>query len=301
MAGARFGGVELGGTKALALISDGATILDQCRLPTTAPDRLLPPLAAWLAARHAEHPLASLGIASFGPLRLDPAAADFGHMLPTPKPGWSDADIRGGLAGWFDGPVALDTDVNGAALAEGQWGAARGCAVHAYLTIGTGLGGGIVVNGAPLHGLLHPELGHVRVSRPAGASFKGICPFHGDCLEGLIAGPALAARTGLPGEALPPDHPVWAEVCDELADLLATLLLTVSAQRILIGGGVGLALGSRMKRLRAAVADRLGGYLPGIDASSLETIIMPPALGDRAGPLGAIALAKRVFTAETFG
>ena len=190
-------GVELGGTKCIAVTARGREIVSRAQWPTgDDAAATLRTLADWLAAAHREEPFAALGIASFGPICLDPASADYGRIINTPKPGWSGADVLGVLAGDLCVPVAIETDVAGAALAEGRWGASQGCPVHVYLTIGTGIGGGIVVDGKPLHGTFHPEMGHVRVRRAAGDPFTGVCPIHGDCLEGLAAGPAIAARVG---------------------------------------------------------------------------------------------------------
>jgi fructokinase len=298
----RIAGVELGGTKASALVaelppSEGAPqIIAEHTIPTTSPEETLGALAAWLAAQHAHAPLQALGIASFGPLSLDTTRYDYGCITSTPKPLWSHADVIHGLgAAQLGVPMGFDTDVNGAALAEGIWGAAKACGVHVYLTIGTGLGGGLVMHGAPVHGLVHPEMGHARVRRCAGDTFAGVCPFHGDCLEGLVAGPALAARTGLKGEAITADNDVWEKVAQELGDFLANLILIVSAEKILIGGGVGMGQPHLFPLLRDSVAARLNGYVAGLDRAKLETLIAPPALGEEAGKLGAIALGLRAY------
>ncbi len=283
-------GVELGGTKGVALIACGTEIVDQLRVPTTTPAETLGSLTDWLQMKQADTPYAALGIASFGPLALDSRAPLFGHITTTPKPSWSNVDVVGAFKHWFSGRLGFDTDVNAAALAEGRWGAAQGCSAHVYLTIGTGVGGGLVVNGVPVHGFVHPEMGHIRGRRVPGDVFAGVCPFHGDCLEGLVSGPALAARTGAAGEALMPDHPVWASVAQDIAELLVTLILTASPQKILIGGGVGMGQGFLFPLIRDAVATRLNGYVAGLEHAALEAMITQPALGDRAGPLGAIAL-----------
>ena len=187
--------------------------------------------------------------------------------------------------------MGFDTDVAGAALAEGRWGASAGCAVHVYLTIGTGIGGGIVVDGRPFHGATHPEIGHVRLRRIAGDSFPGTCPFHGDCLEGLVSGPAIAARAGRPAERIAADDPVWTWVAANIAELLASLILTLSPQRIVIGGGVPQGQPAMLDLLPAAVLEWLGGYLAGVDRETLARIIVAPGLGADAGILGAVALA----------
>ena len=285
---ALLGGVEIGGTKCTALVAHGRDIVDRIDLPTTDPAATLAALAGWLA----QHDIAALGIASFGPLGLDPARADYGCITTTPKPGWAGCDLLAAFAA-LAVPAAIDTDVAGAALAEGRWGAAQGCAVHVYLTIGTGIGGGVVVDGRAVHGRIHPELGHVRVRRQPGDSFAGICPYHGDCLEGLASGPAIAARTGTAAHLLPPDHPVWPAVAAEIAELCALLVLTLSPQRISIGGGVGMGQPQLLAPIRAHVADLLGGYVDGFDPAAF---IGPPGLGDLAGPLGAIALAELAYS-----
>jgi len=285
-------GVELGGTKCIAVTARGREIASRAQWPTgDDPAATLATLADWLTAAHTAEPFAALGIASFGPLCLDPASADYGRIVNTPKPGWSGADVLGVLAGDLDVPVAIDTDVAGAALAEGRWGASQGCPVHVYLTIGTGIGGGIVVDGKPLHGTFHPEMGHVRVRRAAGDAFTGVCPIHGDCLEGLAAGPAIAARAGQPAEALGSDDPVWALVAGEVADCLASLILTLAPHRIVIGGGVGQGQPALLPLIHQAAARLLGGYLPGHSLAALKRVIVQPGLGGDAGVCGALALA----------
>lgn len=285
-------GIELGGTKSIALIARGREIVGIARMPTAEPGPTLAALSAQIDAWQDVHgPVKAIGIGSFGPIGLDPGRADYGHITSTPKPGWANVDVVGHFAARFAAPIGFDTDVAGAALAEYRWGAAQGCDVLLYLTIGTGIGGGVAVGGAPVHGLVHPELGHLRVRRAAGDGFAGVCPFHGDCLEGLASGPAIAARTGMSGADIDDEHPVWALVTDELAEAMALLMLTLSPQRILIGGGVFQHRQKLFDRLRARTAELLGGYVAGVGSAELADIIRAPGLGDRAGPLGAIALA----------
>jgi len=295
MSGPLVAGVELGGTKMVVLRARGREIIERVTVPTTSPAETLGAAVALLTGWQAEEPFAALGIASFGPLRLDRSAPDFGHMLPTPKPGWTGADIYGGLSAALPCPAAIDTDVNGAALAEARWGAgAQGDAPSdclCYLTIGTGLGGGFALNGRPLHGAMHPELGHILIRRAPGDAFAGACPFHGDCIEGLVSGPALAARFGVAGDRIAADDPRWDDVAHDIAQLVGTILLTTAARQILIGGGVGMGRADLLDRVRAQVVAQLGGYLPFVDATSIATIVRTPALGDQAGPLGAVALA----------
>lgn len=286
-----FAGVELGGTKGIAAVWRAGQIVDRIVVPTTDPQHTIAALGDWLARHPLHASFAGLGIASFGPVRLDLAASDFGHVLATPKPGWAGAPVYPGLSRRVACPAVLDTDVNAAALAEYRWGAGQGCSSLVYLTIGTGVGGGIVVEGRPVHGALHPELGHLRLRRAAGDSFAGICPFHGDCIEGLIAGPALAARFAGDIHALPADDPRRDHLAADLAQLFAALILTIAPQKILVGGGVGLGVPGLLDAAIAKVPAILGGYLPQLDAAAISIMIGPPGLGTDAGPLGAIALA----------
>lgn len=291
----RLAGLELGGTKCVAVLGDGPAIAQRREIPTTTPGETLAAALAVLRQWDAVAPLAAIGVASFGPVRVDHAAADFGRILVTPKPGWSGTDVLGPLRDAFACPLALDTDVNAAALAEHRWGAGQGCSSLVYLTIGTGVGGGIVVDGCPVHGALHPEIGHLQLRRAARDDFAGICPFHGDCIEGLIAGPALAARFGGDIHAAPADDPRRDFLARDLAQLFAALILTVSPQKILVGGGVGLGVPGLLDAAIARVPALLNGYLPQLDASALRTMIAPASLGADAGPLGAIALAQTIL------
>lgn len=284
-------GVELGGTKCITVLARGNQLIRRAIMPTQAPNITLPRAIETLRGWHETEPFAAIGIASFGPLDLEPASPTHGQIVNTTKPGWSGADVLGIFARAFDVPVAIDTDVGGAALAEGLWGGAIGCAVHGYLTIGTGIGLGLVVNGKIVHGQQHPEAGHIRIRRAPGDAFLGICPFHGDCVEGLCSGPAIAARAGAPADTLAADHPIWQRVADDLAEFLTGVLLTISPQRLLIGGGVALGQPELLGLIRHGVAARLGGYLHGVDGAALDRIITFPALGSDAGPLGAIAVA----------
>lgn len=286
-----FAGVELGGTKAIAIVWRGGRILDRHLLPTTDPSKTLGALGDWLAGHPQRKSFAGLGIASFGPLRLDPAAADHGRILATTKPGWSGAPVLAALAGRVACPVGIDTDVNAAALAEHRWGAGRGCSSLVYLTIGTGVGGGIVIDGRAVHGALHPELGHLRLRRADGDGFAGACPFHGDCIEGLVSGPALVARFDGEIHAAAADDLRRGFLAADLAQLFAALILTLSPQKILVGGGVGLGVPGLLDSAIARLPEIIAGYLPELDPPALSAMICPPALGAEAGPLGAIALA----------
>ncbi|MGW8203710.1 ROK family protein [Sphingomonas bisphenolicum] len=287
-------GVELGGTKCIATLARGRTILHQSRWPTRGPETL-DDIAAALDGWRRGAPFAAIGIASFGPLCLDPADPHFGHMENTPKPGWAGVDVHGHFARRFAIPVGIDTDVAGAALAEGAWGASTDCPVHVYATIGTGVGLGIVVDGKAVHGRLHPEAGHMRIRRTPGDTFAGACPAHGDCLEGLIGGPALAARANRPLAEVPDDDIIWQRVAAELGEWAAMLILCLSPHRLVIGGGVLDHRPALLDNIRVAVADNLGGYLAGLDLDALHDLIVPPGLGREAGPLGAIVIGQNAL------
>lgn len=286
----RVAGVELGGTKAIALLWQDGAILHEVRVPTRDPEAtfgdLVPALQGWWE----DAPFDAVGVASFGPVTLDAKAIDYGCIRTTPKPGWSGAPVLPRLARHFTCPMAIDTDVNAAALAESRWGHGRGADSLLYLTLGTGVGGGVLIGGRPVHGRLHPELGHLRLRRVPGDSFGGACPFHRDCVEGLLSGPSLEARFGAPPSTVPAADPRWDVVAQDLAEFLAVLIHSLSPNRILIGGGVGLGAPWLIERAPQLILPLLGGYYPEIDVASLEQLIRLPRLGDAAGPLGAIAV-----------
>lgn len=288
----RYAGVELGGTKAIAVLAQGRTIVDRLVVPTTDPAATLDPLLARLEAWHADAALGGVGLATFGPVRLRPGAGDHGRILATPKPGWSGAAVLAPFAERLDCPIAIDTDVNAAALAEHRWGAGRGCTSLVYVTIGTGIGAGIVVNGRPIHGRLHPEAGHLLLRRDPSDSFAGTCPFHGDCAEGLLSGPALAARFGQAPTDVAPDDPRWLPLAQDLAHLLAALIHIASPERLLVGGGVGLGAAHLLQAAVERLPALLAGYYPDLDHAALSRLVTAPDLGAEAGPLGAIALAR---------
>ena len=284
--------LELGGTKSIASLTQDARILQQERIATgDRPEAVLGFLIETLHRWRKETPFAAIGIASFGPVGLNADREDFGYILNTPKPGWSNFNLLRRIRDSFDLPIGFDTDVGGAALAEGFWGASMGCRTHAYLTIGTGVGLGLVVDGRVHHGALHPEAGHVRLRRAPGDSFQGICPFHGDCLEGLISGPALISRAAGPVDQLPATDSLWAHVAHDLAEFLTTLLLVTSAERILLGGGVALGRPMLLPTIHATIAQRLNGYLRDCAPADLQKRIRFAGLGANAGPLGGSALA----------
>lgn len=291
---ALFGAVEAGGTKFVVAIADGrGEILARERFPTTDPSATLAAMMAFLRKRAGtQGAFAAIGVACFGPIELDRSSARYGFIGSTPKAGWSGTDIAGVLAREFSCPIGFDTDTNAAALAEHRWGAARGVNNLVYLTIGTGIGGGILIDGVPVHGLMHPEIGHVYPRRhPLDSHFPGVCPFHGDCMEGLASGPAIVARSGAALQDLDLAHSQWQIEADYLGQLCALLVVTVSPQRIVAGGGV-----MSQKRLLPLVHERmrhwLGGYIDRNEVvTELDRYVVAPGLGDDAGVKGALALA----------
>ncbi|MCR5872521.1 MULTISPECIES: ROK family protein [unclassified Sphingomonas] len=288
----RYAGIELGGTKAIAVLTQGDAIVERHSVATGEPIATLGALRAILDGWAAAAPLAGLGIASFGPIQLDPRDPRLGQILATPKPGWTGAPVAALLSEGLACPMVIDTDVNGAALAEYRWGAAVGCDSLCYLTIGTGLGGGLLIGGKPVHGAMHPEIGHIRLRRVAGDLFPGACDFHGDCVEGLVSGPALAARFGMDPATASDGDPIWRHVAADIAELCCAILLTTSARRILFGGSVALSRAFILPWVREIVVAQLESYLPFVTTEAVGEIIQPAGLGTDAGPLGAIALAQ---------
>ncbi|MDP9066111.1 MAG: ROK family protein [Pseudomonadota bacterium] len=286
-----FGAMEAGGTKFICAIGDrGGRILDESRIETRDPaSTLMEACRYFRTAADRWGALTALGVGAFGPLDLRPRSATFGYITSTPKPGWKNVDLVGFLKRAIDRPVYIDTDVNGAALGELRWGAGQGLESLAYVTVGTGIGVGIVHHGRAVHGLMHPELGHIFVRRhPADSGFVGICPFHGDCLEGLACGAAIVARTGRALKDAPPADPIWTIEADYLGQLCAVLVLSHSPQRILIGGGV------MQTRLFAEVHERMLHWLHdylGNEELRSSHYITPPGLGVSAGIKGALSLA----------
>lgn len=281
-------GLELGGTKCVAILGSGpGDIRARETVLTTDPMTTLPALEAVLDRWQFD----ALGVASFGPLELDPGSPGFGSISVTPKSGWSGTDLTRRLAARYGKPLALQTDVIGAALAEGRWGAAQGLANHCYITIGTGVGVGLISGGQPVQGAAHGEAGHMRVRRATGDDFVGSCSFHGDCIEGLISGPAIASRFGRPAHELDNDAPEWDLFVHDLAALLHNLVVTAAPERIAIGGGVMASREYLFPNLRTALAASIGGYGSlDIYAGQLDRRLGPPGLGTLAGPMGAIAI-----------
>lgn len=293
---ALFGGIEAGGTKFVCAVGTSPENLrERVEVPTTTPEETIGRLIRFFEEQRQREPLSAVGIASFGPIDLRPSSSHFGYITSTPKPGWQDTEFVGPIRRALKVPIAFDTDVNGAALGEGTWGAARGLNTFIYLTVGTGIGGGAVVEGHLTHGALHPEMGHMRVAHDWREDpFPGVCPFHGDCWEGLSTGKALEARWGNKGQELPPDHPAWPLEAHYLALGITNLICTLSPQRIILGGGV-MRQESLLPMIRHRTLRLLNGYIQVKEITEqMDRYIVPPQLGENAGVLGAIALAMEI-------
>ena len=280
----RFGAIEAGGTKIVCAVGSGPDDLEEVRFETTDPQSTLARIRDFFAGQDG---LGAIGIGTFGPAGVNEADTEsFGKILNTPKPGWQNTDLITPLrkvAG--DIPIRFDTDVNAAAFGEGKWGAARGKHTFIYITVGTGIGGGVVAGGEILHGALHPEIGHLKLPHDHKRDpFPGRCPFHGDCLEGLASGPAIEDRWGASARDLPPDHEAWTLQAEYLALGVANLSLTVSPQMVILGGGV-MEQEQLFPLAREELDRQLNGYIEAPE-------VVPPALGNRAGILGALALAQ---------
>jgi fructokinase len=288
----RYGGIEAGGTKwVCAIADDPARPLKTGTFPTTGPAETVARATRFFAENG---PVDALGVGTFGPVDIRPGSPTWGTITTTPKPGWADTDLVSALRAGLDVPVMLDTDVNAAALGEWRWGAAAGLDTFVYITVGTGVGGGAVVNGRILHGLLAPEFGHMRIPHDRDADpFGGTCPYHGDCLEGLASGEAIRQRWGHAGQQLD-DDAVWALEAEYLALALVNLACMVSPERIVIGGGVAKNQ-ALLPRVRRRLPELLAGYLrvPELtEPDAIERYVVAPGLGDQAGVIGALELAR---------
>jgi fructokinase len=264
----------------------------ETRFPTTNPEETIGRATAFFRENSREIPLAAIGVASFGPVDLDLESSTYGYITTTPKPGWANSNIVGTLRKSLNLPVAFDTDVNAAAYGEYCWGAARDLDPVVYVTIGTGIGGGIINSGRPLHGLVHPEIGHMLIPHDREIDpFPGVCPYHGDCFEGLASGPAIKKRWGQSGESIPEDHPAWELEAHHIALALMNVILSYSPRRIVLGGGV-MQHNGLFPLVWEKVQQVLKGYVRAPQVTQqIEEYIVPPMLGNRAGVLGAIALA----------
>ncbi len=290
-------GLDAGGTAFKCIVAntggqgEQAEVLAEHKVPVTTPEQTIAACTVFFNHAQAQFgPLAAMGIGSFGPVNLTQGHPQFGHITSTPKPGWANTPILECFNKTLSPTpkFGFDTDVNAALMGEVCWGAAQGCNHAVYITIGTGIGVGAMVDGLVLHGAMHPEVGHMRVPKLANDTFTGICPFHGDCLEGLVAGPALAKRLGAPAETAPSSHAVWTVFTHYIGVLCANLALTYSPERIILGGGVS-SRQELIPRINHGMNQQLNGYL------SQPPQIVAAGLGTRAGAFGAVALAMNAL------
>lgn len=281
------GAIEAGGTKMVCGIgNEQGEILDRVSFPTTQPEETL----AHIIGYFSDKPVSAIGIGSFGPINIDPNSPHYGHITTTPKPGWGNFDFLGTMKDKFPVPYGWDTDVNAAALGEATWGAAKGLDSCVYYTIGTGIGLGIVAEGRGIHGLVHPEGGHIPVKRHPEDTFQGGCPYHGDCLEGMAAGPTLELRWGKPGSELPDSHPAWSLEAYYIGQAVTTTILTLSPKKVILGGGV-MGQSHLFPLIRSEVQKNLQGYVSAAElGADIDRYIVPPGLGNDAGLKGALVL-----------
>jgi len=290
-----FGAIEAGGTKFVCAVGTNPDDLKLTQFPTTSPEATTASAIAFLQ-KQSDGELDGVGIGSFGPVDLCTASPTFGYITSTPKSGWQNYDFAGAIRTALNVPVGFDTDVNAAALGEARWGAAQSVSDFLYLTIGTGIGGGAVVNGRILHGLLHPEMGHIRIPHDFNHDpYLGYCSFHGDCLEGLASGPAMQQRWGEPPEGLPANHPAWALEAHYLALGLANWVCTLSPRLIVLGGGV-MRQYWLFEMIRKDLSQLLNGYVRAKELmENLDQYVIPPGLGNRSGIIGALVLAEQAY------
>ncbi|WP_068784876.1 ROK family protein [Paenibacillus phocaensis] len=286
----RLGAIEAGGTKFVCGIgTDEGEVQDRISFPTTTPEETMSQVLAYFQGKEVE----AMGIGSFGPIDPVLGSSTYGYITTTPKPHWGNYNLVGAVKAHFDIPIVFDTDVNGAALGESRWGAAKGLDNCLYITVGTGIGAGAVVGGKLIHGLSHPEMGHIVVRRHPDDTYEGTCPYHGDCLEGLAAGPAIVKRWGVGnGADLPADHPAWEIEAHYLAQALMNYILILSPEKIVMGGGVMKQV-QLFPLIRRKVQELLSGYVQHRSLiEEIDSYIVPPGLGDNAGLSGALALAN---------
>lgn len=284
----RIGAIEAGGTKFVCGIgNEKGEVLERIRFPTETPGKTLQQAIDFFRG----HPVQAIGIGSFGPIDVHPGSPTYGHVTTTPKPGWNGFDFLGAMKRAIPVPYGWDTDVNAAALGEARWGAARGLSNCLYYTVGTGVGVGVMAEGRLVHGLVHPEGGHVPVRRHPDDAFEGVCPYHGaDCLEGVAAGPAIERRWGVKAHELPASHPAWELEAYYLAQAVAAAILLLSPQKVIMGGGV-MKQAQLFPLIRRNVQQLLNGYVQAEAVlERIDEYIVPPGLGDNAGLAGALAL-----------
>lgn len=290
----KLGAIEAGGTKfVVAVGNEEGEVLKRHAFPTTTPQETLGNIFQFFDGENIE----ALGLGCFGPIDPDLKSETYGYITTTPKPGWRHFNIVGALQEHYPGlPIGFDTDVNGACLGEAYFGAAKGLDSALYLTIGTGIGGGAIVEGNLVHGLLHPEMGHMYLEQREDDHYKGKCPYHGTCFEGLAAGPAVEERWGVKGKDLPVDHPAWDLEAWYIAQALAIYVLTLSPKKIILGGGI-MHQSQLFPMIEKYLQERLNGYIQKdeIITDAIKDYIVWPALGDNAGVCGALALAKLAY------
>lgn len=288
-----FGAVEAGGTKMICAVADDQmTIIDQIAIPTTTPQETLAQIFVFFD----RYSLVAMGVGSFGPIGVDPAKESYGYILATPKKGWTDFDFLGSLKERYKIPFAWTTDVNAAAYGELKQGAAKGKTSCIYLTVGTGIGAGVVVNGEIFQGNSHPEMGHIRVKRHPSDDYEGTCPYHGDCLEGLAAGPSLEARTGIKGQELPEDHPIWGIQAYYIAQALMNYTLTLTPEKIILGGGV-MNQEHLLQKIRQQFTEQMAGYM---ETPEVNEYIARWALPNQSGIIGSLLLGKDAANQKGF-
>jgi len=296
-----YGGIEAGGTKFVCVVASGPDrIMDEVRFPTTTPDETLGRAIQFFQPFIASGQIRKIGIGCFGPIDLNPKSPTYGFITATPKPNWSNTDVRGTLRRALKVDIAFDMDVNAAALGETIWGVSKGFDPSLYLTIGTGIGGGYIKDGIPLIGMLSLEMGHIRIPHDRQLDpFNGACPFHGDCFEGLASGPAIERRLGLTGALIPEEDAFWDIEADYIASALMNFILTLSPKKIILGGGV-MQREFLFPKIRRKVRALLNGYVSSKSVlENIDNYIVPPGLGHQSGSLGAIALAMSQKTNVT--
>jgi fructokinase len=291
-----YGGIEAGGTKFVCVVASGpGQVVDEIRYRTTLPEETLGRAVQFFKPFVESGQISAIGVGAFGPLDSNPQSPTYGFVTATPKPGWGNTDVLGTLRHGLQAKIAIDMDVNTAALGEFLWGASKGCDPSLYLTIGTGIGGGYIVNGRPLIGLLSLEMGHVLIPHNRERDpFPGNCPFHGDCFEGLANGPAIQKRLGVTGAMIPEEDPYWDIEADYIAAALMNYILTLSPKKIILGGGV-MQREFLFPKIRRRVQELLNGYVSSKKIlEDIDDYILPPGLGNQSGSLGAIALAMQM-------
>jgi len=296
MATKLYGGIEAGGTKFVCCVASGPRhIEEEVRFTTTTPQETLRKAVQFFERYVSSGQIKTIGVGCFGPLELNPNSSQYGYITATPKPDWSHTNVRGILQRQLGVNIAFDSDVNAAALGERVWGASRGADPSLYLTIGTGIGGGYLKDGKPLHGLVNPEMGHLRIPHDRERDpFEGSCPFHGDCFEGLASGPAIEQRLKTSGATVPESNPFWNLEADYIASALMNYILILSPKKIILGGGV-MQREFLFPKVRNRVRELLNGYVSSkIILDQIDQYIVPPGLGNQSGSMGAIALAMQL-------